>query len=62
LATVDLTLRQEIARTRNCIQAMNSAFIAIDEEGICRVYEASLKFSIAEVLQDRFATSIKSLF
>lgn len=62
LDSVDLTLRQAIARTRNCIQAMNGAFIAIDEEGIRRVYEASLKVTIAEILQDNFSTSIKTLF
>lgn len=62
LDAVDISLRQAIARTRNCIQAMNSAFISIDEEGIRRVYEASLGFSIADILQDQFASSIKSLF
>jgi hypothetical protein len=59
LEPVDTELRAHIARTRNCILAMNSAFILLDEASISRVWQASLDHEIPALLSDAFVSSIK---
>jgi exosome complex component RRP4 len=42
--------RDDIARTRNCITALDRCFKLIDEESITRVYGASKQFKVHEIL------------
>lgn len=62
LESVDAEERKLIARTRNCLLAMNLAFILIDEETICKVFEASQTYDLTALLQESFIALIQSLF
>jgi len=63
LEAVSSELRESIARMRNCILAMNSAFILLDEINIRRMYEHSLNYAIPDLLQEAdFLPVVQRLF
>lgn len=59
LDEVSPELRQAIARTRNCLVAMNLAMLPIDEEAIRRVYQAALSLLLVEITSDSFLAQIQ---
>jgi exosome complex component RRP4 len=48
--SLTLSDRQAIARTRNCIVALDRCFKYISGESVTNAYRASLKFSIKDIL------------
>jgi exosome complex component RRP4 len=52
--------RVAICRTRNCILALNSAFILIDEDSICRTFDAAASWDIPLILGSEFSDHIKA--
>lgn len=54
LQPVSLEEREQIARTRNCILALNQSFKFIDEESITKVYNFSKNFKVHQLLQENF--------
>ena len=53
-----MEMRQKIARTRNCIQALAQHFLQISDVTIEFVYAASLDYSVKDLIQVDVAAKI----
>lgn len=51
-------MRQTIARTRNCIQALAQHFLQISDVTIDLVYQASLPYQVKDLIQVHVAAKI----